>query len=163
MRRLIPALSLVAALAACQPATPKVDMAAEEQAIRAQVAAFNKALAAYDVAAIDSIYAPDAVLLPPNQERRMGTASVEQSFAGFEPLKATMVLTPVAITIAASGDLAVEEGSWVYTMPNADGSTFTDNGKYLEAWKKLNGKWLVQIDTWNSDNAPPAPAAPAKK
>lgn len=156
MRRLIPALSLVAALAACQPAAPKVDVAAEEQAIRAQVAAFNKALAAYDVAGIDSIYAPDAVLLPPNQERRVGTASVEQAFAGFEPLKATMVLTPAAITIAASGDLAVEEGSWVYTMPTPNGGMFKDNGKYLVAWKKVNGTWLVQIDTWNSDNAPPA-------
>jgi uncharacterized protein (TIGR02246 family) len=161
MRRLVPALSLLAMFAACQPAAPKVDAAAEEQAIRAQVAAFNKALASYDVAAIDSLYAPDAVLLPPNQERRTGTASVEQSFAGLEPLKATMVLTPVAITIAASGDLAVEEGSWVYTMPTPDGGTFKDNGKYLVAWKKADGKWRVQIDTWNSDNAPPAPAAPA--
>jgi uncharacterized protein (TIGR02246 family) len=163
MRRLVPALSLVAAFAACQPAAPKVDAAAEEQAIRAQVAAFNKALAAYDVAAIDSIYAPDAVLLPPNQERRTGTASIEQSFAGLEPLKATMVLTPTTIMIAAGGDMAAEEGTWVYSMPSPDGGTFKDNGKYLVAWKKTNGKWLVQMDSWNSDNAPPAAAAPAAK
>ena len=162
MPRLVPALSLLAAIAACQPAAPKVDFAAEEQAIRAQVAAFNTALAAYDVPAIDSIYAQDAVLLPPNQERRTGTASIEQSFAGLQPLKATMVLTPTSIMIAASGELAVEEGSWVYAMPTPDGGTFKDNGKYLVAWKKTNGKWLIQVDTWNSDNAPPAaPAAPA--
>ena len=37
MRRLATALSLTAALAACQPTAAKVDPAAEEQAIRTQV------------------------------------------------------------------------------------------------------------------------------
>jgi len=159
MRRLVPALLLLPILAACQPAAPKVDVAAEEQAIRAQVAAFNAAIAAYDTVAVAGIYAPDAVLLPPNQERRTGTASIEQSFAGLEPLKATMVLTPTSIMIAASGELAVEEGSWVFAMPTPDGGTFKDNGKYLVGWKKTNGAWLIQYDTWNSDNAPPTAAA----
>jgi len=156
MRRLVFALSLTIALAACQPTAPKVDPAAEEQAIRTQVAVFNAGVRAYDEAAIASVYAPDAVLLPPNQARLVGTAAIEQMFAGMEPLKATMVVTPVTIVISASGDLAVEEGTWTYSMPNADGTTFQDNGKYLVAWKKVNGTWLTQFDTWNSSNAPPS-------
>jgi len=156
MRRLAPALSLLAALAACQPAAPKVDVAAEEQAIRAQDAAFNAALAAYDDSAVVAIYAPDAVLLPPNQGRQTGTAFIEQMVAGLEPLKATFVVTPVNIVIAASGDLAVEEGSWKTSVPRPDGTAFEDHGKYLVAWKKINGTWLTQFDTWNSDNAPPS-------
>ena len=163
MRRLIPALSLAAALAACQPAAPKVDVAAEEAAIRAQVAAFNTAIQAYDTAGIGAVYAPDAVLLPPNQGRIVGTALIEGMFGGMQQLKAQMAVTPTAITVAASGDIAVEEGTWTWTMPNADGSTFNDNGKYLVAWKKVGGKWLVSQDIWNSDNAPPAAAAPAAK
>ena len=155
MRRLLPALPLLIALAACQPATPKVDMAAEEQAIRAQVAAFNAAVAAYNDSAVAAVYAPDAVILPPNQGRQTGTAAIEQMIAGLEPLKATFAVTPVGITIAASGDLAVEEGTWTMAVPNANGTTFHDNGKYLVVWKKINGTWLTQFDTWNSDNAPP--------
>ncbi len=159
-----PSLSLLAlaALAACQPAAPTVDVAAEEAAIRAQVAVFNAGLAAYDDSAIVSIYAPDAVLMPPNQERLTGTDAISQSFAGLEPLKAVLVVTPVAIAIAASGDVAVEEGTWTYSMPMPDGSTYNDNGKYLVAWKKVNGTWLVSHDIWNSSQAPPQAAAPAQ-
>jgi ketosteroid isomerase-like protein len=159
MRRLVPALSLVAILAACQPAAPKVDLAAEEAAIRAQVAGFNAAVAAYDDSAAVTIYAPDAVLMPPNQERQTGTVVLEQMIAGLEPLKATFAVTPIAIMVTASGDLALEEGTWKTSVPMADGTTYEDNGKYLVGWKKTNGTWLIQYDIWNSDNAPPAPAA----
>ena len=61
MRRLVPALTLIATLAACQPAAPKVDLAAEEAAIRAQVTPFNTAIAAYDEVGAAAIYAPDVV------------------------------------------------------------------------------------------------------
>lgn len=158
MRRLVPALSLVTVLVACQPAAPKVDLVAEEQAIRAQVTAFNAAIAAYDDSAVAGIYAPDAVLMPPNQGRQTGTVSLEQMIAGLEPLKATFVLTPVAIMVTASGDLALEEGTWKTSIPMADGTAFEDYGKYLVGWKKTNGTWLIQYDIWNSDNAPPTPA-----
>lgn len=155
MRRFAAALSL-AALAACQPAAPKVDVAAEEAAIRAQVAAFNAATAAYDDSAIAAVYTPDGVILPPNQGRASGTAAIRNQFAGLAQLKATLVITPVSILIASSGDLAVEEGTWTYSMPMPGGSAYNDNGKYLEVWKKVNGTWLIASDIWNSDNAPPA-------
>ena len=153
MRRLVPALIFAVALSACRPAAPKVDVAAEEAAIRAQVAAFNAAVAAYDDSAAAAIYAPDAVLLPPNQGRQTGTAYLEQMLAGLKPLKATFVVTPVTIVIAASGDLAVEEGTWTTSIPATNGASFQDNGKYLVAWRKVNGAWLTQFDTWNSSNA----------
>lgn len=156
MRRLATALSLTAALAACQPTAAKVDPAAEEQAIRTQVAVFNAGVRAYDEVAAASVYAPDAVFLPPNQGRQTGTEFLEQMLAGLEPLKATFVVTPVTIVIAASGDLAVEEGTWITSIPVAGGANFEDNGKYLVAWKKINGTWLTQFDTWNSSNAAPS-------
>jgi len=155
MRRLVASLLLFSALAACQPATPKVDVAAEEAAIRAQVAAFNAGVAAYDEAAVAAVYAPDAVILPPNQGRQTGTVFLEQMLAGLEPLKATFVVTPVTIMVAAAGDIAVDEGTWTTSLPNADGTTFQDDGKYLVVWRKVNGTWLTQFHTWNSSNAPP--------
>ena len=159
MRRLVPTLLLLPILAACQPAAPTVDAAAEELAIRAQVAAFNTAVAAYDSLAVGALYAQDAVLLPPNQERLVGTAGIRQFFAGLQQLNVSMAITPAVIVVAASGDIAMEEGTWALSMPLPDGSTFNDNGKYLVAWKKVDGTWLMERDIWNSDNAPPAPAA----
>ncbi len=155
MRRLA-VLSLLAVAAACQPAAPVVDPAAEEAAIIAQVNVFNAAAAAYDTVALVSVYTPDAILLAPNQERLQGTAEITQFFSGMQQVQAQMVLTPVAIEVAASGDMAVEEGTWASTIPMPNGGTYADNGKYLVGWKKVDGTWLIQIDAWNSDNAPPA-------
>ena len=158
MHRTARALPLVLFLAACQPAAPKVDVAAEEAAILAQVSAFNAGVAAYDGPAVAALYAPDAILLAPNQEKLQGTADITLFFQGLKQVQAQMVITPVAIEVAASGDLALEEGTWVTTVPLPDGGTFQDNGKYLVGWKKVNGTWLIQIDSWNSDNAPPSAA-----
>lgn len=161
MRRLAPALLLLPVLAACQPAAPMVDTAAAEQAIRAQVAAFNAAAAGSDTTAIGALYTPDAAVLPPNQEKLEGTANIVAFFAGMKQVGAAVTITPTAIVVASSGDMAMEEGTWTSSIPTPDGSTFTDNGKYLVAWKNVGGTWLMERDIWNSDNAPPAPA-PAK-
>jgi len=32
-----------------------------------------------------------------------------------------------------------------------------ETGKYIEVWRRINGKWLMVRDIWN-DDAPPAPA-----
>ncbi|MEZ4413267.1 MAG: SgcJ/EcaC family oxidoreductase [Gemmatimonadales bacterium] len=159
MRRHLASLFLLPLLAACQPAAPKVDTAAEEQAIRAQVTALNAALAAYDTQALSAVYAQDASLLPPNQERLDGPAAIQQFFAGMQQLNVKMVIEPVVVVVAASGDIAMEEGTWSVTMPMPNGSTFSDNGKYLAAWKKIDGTWLMERDIWNSDNAPPSSSA----
>lgn len=159
MRRIAPALFLLPVLAGCQPAAPKVDTAAAEQAIRAQVAAFNTAAAGNDSTAIGALYAPDAALLPPNQGRLEGTASIVAFFAGMKQAGVAVTISPTVIVVAASGDMAMEEGTWTSSVPAPDGSTFNDNGKYLVAWKNVGGTWLMERDIWNSDNAPPAPPA----
>jgi len=159
MRRLIASMVLLPALAACQPAAPKADAAAEEQAIRAQVAAYQAAVTAYDETAIGAVYAPDAGLLPANMPRLTGRAAIEQFFGVLEPAKVTLTLTPTSVVVGAAGDIAVEEGTWTWSNPNPDGTTVQDNGKYLVAWKKTGGTWLMQTNIWNSDNPPPAPPA----
>ncbi len=159
MRPIGSAVSLLVLVAACQPAAPKVDVAAEDAAIRAQVAAFQAGLAAYDEAAIGAVYAPDAALLPANMPRLAGRAAIEQFFGVLETGKAVLTTTPTAIAVAENGDLAVEEGTWTWSNPNPDGTTANDNGKYLVAWKKIDGTWLMQTDIWNSDNPPPGALA----
>jgi hypothetical protein len=35
-----------------------------------------------------------------------------------------------------------------------------DAGKYITVFQRKDGKWVIIRDTWNSDGAPAAPAAP---
>jgi len=156
MRRLLASLLLLPVLAACQPAAPTVDLVAEEEAILAQVVAFNAGIKAYDEAAILAVYAPDAVVFAPNQERMTESAQLSDYFSGMEQLGIQMAVTPLDVTVAASGEMAVEVGTWALSLPTPDGGVYNDNGKYMAMWTKVNGTWLMKYDIWNSDNAPPA-------
>jgi ketosteroid isomerase-like protein len=61
--------------------------------------------------------------------------------------------------VQVSGDLAYESGS--FSVTDAAGATVA-TGKYIGVFNKIDGKWLLVRDTWNTDApAAPAPAAEA--
>ena len=153
MRRI--ACSLMMLLAAACTAAPKpVDTAADEQAIRDLVTAWNGYIASQNDSAIAAIHAADAVIMPPNMPMLTGRDAIRQFWAGFWPAKPELKLIPRDVAVA--GDLAVESGIWSLSMiPGPDGIS-TDNGKYLVAWKRTAEGWKVIRDIYNSDN-PPAP------
>jgi hypothetical protein len=62
--------------------------------------------------------------------------------------------------IGASGDLGYTAGTYELTMNNAAGLPATEKGKYLTAWKKINGAWKV-IEDGGSPDAPPAVSSAA--
>lgn len=139
---------------ACQK---KADTAAEETAIRAQVAAWNAAIVAKNDSALAAIYADNATAMPPNEKAVSGTAGIRAAFAHMWPMNPSLVVTPTSIVVASSGDMATEAGTWAFS---ATTPAMTDNGKYLVHWHKMNGTWKMVDDIWNSDNpAAPAPAA----
>jgi uncharacterized protein (TIGR02246 family) len=155
LRRFAPSLLIL--LAAACTATPKpVDTAADEQAIRDIVTAWNGHIAAQNDSAVAAIYAADAVLMAPNAPAFTGRDAIRQFWAGFWPAKPDLKITPREIVIA--GDLAIESGIYSLSMiPGPDGVS-TDNGKYLVAWKRTAEGWKVTHDIYNSDNPPPPPA-----
>lgn len=157
----LPRLSVVAAVLALSgfACEKKADTAAEEKAIRDQVTAWNSAIAAKNDSIIGTIYADNATMYPPNEKAVTGTTAIRAFWAMMWPMNASLVITPTAVVVASSGDMATEAGTWTFsgTMPTGP---VTDNGKYLVHWHKLNGTWRVVDDIWNSDNpAVPAPAA----
>jgi ketosteroid isomerase-like protein len=151
--------SLAAALtlaAACAPAAPKVDLAAEETAIRARVTEWNGFLQAKNDSAITALYGDRGALMPANMPKITGAAAMRPFWGQLGTMNVDLKLTTVSVTVAQSGDLAVEEGTYTFDLPG----TPTDTGKYLVVWGKQDGKWMVAQDIWNSDMPPPAaPAA----
>ncbi len=132
----------------------KADTAAEETAIRAQDAAFNTAIAAKNDSLIGTMYADNATLMPPNEKSVSGTAAIRGYWAMLWPMNATLVITPTTITVAGSGDMATDAGSYTFSA-----GPMNDTGKYLVHWHKTGGAWKIVDDMWNSDN-PPMPMAP---
>jgi ketosteroid isomerase-like protein len=149
--------SLAAALllAACAPATPaapKVDVAAEEAAIRARVTEWNGFLQAKNDSAIAALYGTRGALMPANMPKLSGDA-IRPFWAQLWAMNVTLTITTVNVTVAESGDLALEEGSYTFAVPTMP----TDTGKYLVTWYKEGGKWMVAQDIWNSDLPPVVP------
>lgn len=156
-RHLFLALGLLAS--ACAPTSTSTDTAADDQAIRAAMETLNSAIAGQNDSLAASVYAEDAVMMPPGAPRVAGRANIRAFWATVWPLKATLTMTPAQIQVA--GEWASEEGTWTWTMPTPAGE-LRDHGKYLDVWRRVDGTWTITRDIWNSDQSP-AEAAVAVK
>ena len=150
------AAAMLFILAACAPASTSTDTAADEQAIRGRIDSWNQALSSQNDSLIAGIYAEDAVMMPPAMPRISGRANIRDFYAQNWAMKGSLTLTPAGIRV--SGDWAIVEGNWTWTMPSPQGE-IRDHGKYLETWRRTDTSWEVVQDIWNSDIAPPVPAA----
>ncbi len=128
---------------------------ADESADSAALKAIDEAwLAAYnsgDADALASLYAEDAILMPPGAPPAQGRAAIRDYFA-----EDTAALKAAGMTMhldaspsgGFSGDLGWASGN--YKATDSSGAV-VDTGKYLSVYAKKDGKWLYIRDTWNSD------------
>jgi ketosteroid isomerase-like protein len=153
------------AASACKPAenkTAKVDMAAEEQAIRAKETGWMEAYNKHDSIGLAGQYEDDASLAA------NGTALMTDS-TGRRAFLAGMAADPALkvdfasdrIIVAASGELASSRGH--YTMTYTDPVTKlpkTETGSYLTVYRKAaDGSWKA-IEDFTTPGPATAPATP---
>jgi ketosteroid isomerase-like protein len=157
--RLAMAVVALAALAGSAQAASKEE---DEAAIRAQTTTWVKAYNGGDAKTIASLYAEDALLLPPGAPGVKGRAAIlefaTKDIAGSKAAGAVFVVDPKT-DVGISGGMGWESGTYKVTIKGA----VVETGKFLSVSSKKGGKWLYIRDTWNADGSPaaPAPAAPA--
>jgi len=137
-------LTLVSLLAGCanQTATDPAGRRAVESAIRSYVEASNKG----DVAALASLYAEDAVLLPPDHEPIQGRAAIRAFWR--QGTDEGLEVTNLAVEV--SGNLGYLVGQ--YHLPATDEEP-ADSGKYVMCLKRQrDGSWKVTADIWNQSS-----------
>jgi uncharacterized protein (TIGR02246 family) len=110
---------------------------------------------------VAALYTADAHLMPPNGSAAVGREAIATALSAFFPMKPQLTLT--AETVDANGPLALERGNYklIFTPPGAKAPS-TDTGKYLVHWQRVDGKWMLADDIWNSD-LPAAPMGPPAK
>ena len=144
MKRIVIAIALLT-LAACATTTGDA-----ESNIRQNTSNFSTLVNRGDSAAIADLYSEDAMFMAPNAPATRGRANIRQAWAGMlGSLHPEVTLTTDSVT--QSGDLAVEVGRYQFGMTPAGGATTRDNGKYVVVWKRINGKWQIANDIFNSD------------
>ena len=133
---------------------------ADEAAIRAQTASWEKAYNGGDAKAVAAQYAEDALLLPPGAAGVSGRAAIRAFFtkdiAASAAVGAVFFIAPKT-DVGVSGDLGWESGTYKVTVKGA----VVETGKFLSVSRKKDGRWLYIRDTWNADAPPAPPNAPA--
>jgi uncharacterized protein (TIGR02246 family) len=125
--------------------------AADEEAIRSQVARWLELIKSKDSAAIAKMYTEDGALMPPNAPISKGQAAIQQTWAsmmsapGFE-----LTFAPEQIVLSGSADMALDRGTYKMTVAPS-GKAQVDTGKYVVVWRKVDGEWKAAADIINSD------------
>ena len=170
MKRTAALLAVTALAVACQKAETAdqagARMQAESDSAKAQIeqsmAAFARYAGASQADSLATLYADDAVLMPPNMSAVTGRAAIRDAYAGMLQAGAPTLHFNV-LSVVANGPLAVERGTYHMTTPASAGQPASaDSGKYLARWQRADGQWKMVEDIWNSD-APAAPPAPARR
>jgi ketosteroid isomerase-like protein len=130
-------------------ATAAAPAATAEQQIRAQRAAFNRAIAKGDLKAIAAVLADNAQIVTGADSLvfsgRAGELKLwREDLAA--PSRGIYVRTPNRIELSPVAPMAMETGHWrgVDTKSAKDWSS----GDYVAKWRRITGKWLIESETY---------------
>lgn len=129
------------------------DHTADVQRITAEDAAWVKAAQTHSADAWMAFYAPDAVVLPPN-DKTMDSAPAIRAYIGeLLGLKDLVIdWKPVKVSVSDAGDMAWLYGTYSLQAKDPTGLPMSDSGKVAEIWRKqTDGSWKCVLDTWSSD------------
>jgi uncharacterized protein (TIGR02246 family) len=130
---------------------PGVDVAAEEEAVRATSARWLELSRQRDASGVAGLFAEDGAVYwedrPPTSGPDAIEAFMSRQFA--ENPGGEVDFGPDRIDVAASGDLAVEQGAY---------DDLNDTGRYITVYRKIGSDWKVAADM--SLNTSPDGGAP---
>ena len=123
--------------------------AAEIEAVRA----FNMG----DIDGVMAVYPEDAIWLPPNAPIAKGAEAIRELASQLAALPGfAFNVDPHTVEVTRAGDLAYLIGDYDITVNDPDGSPVTENGKFVEVWRKhSDGTWNHVLAIWNSNEPPP--------
>jgi len=149
----------IVAFAGCaglgKPAGPPVDEAAIAAAVDSFIAAHNAAIAARDTDGVVALYTDDASVLPAGGPRVDGAEAIRGLWRSSLSLPGMgMTLASHRKIVSERGDMVADVGTYDFHMLGSRGDTLRDVGKYVTVMQKVDGRWKMVVDTWNSDPPP---------
>jgi uncharacterized protein (TIGR02246 family) len=145
------------ATSAAAPATPRVG---EKDSVRREIEASNArfvdAMNRGDTVGMYADFARDAVLMMNGSPALRGRVAITQTLNRMMT-QATLKDPKFHIDdVILGGDLAIETGSYDWTVVPKQGKPVPDKGKYVVVWQRqADGSLKIIRDISNSDSAPP--------
>jgi uncharacterized protein (TIGR02246 family) len=106
----------------------------------------SDAFARHDASAAAEVYTADARLFPPGKDSIIGRKAIEEFWKGaFDGGYVALKLETTEVR--SGGDLAFEVGK--FKLIHTD-STLSESGEYCVVWTRVNNKWKLHRDIWNT-------------
>ena len=136
-----------------EPVDTSADVAAINELITREIAMFSSG----DLTQVSAIFAPDVVVMPPNEPAIQGRDALESWANGIHE-QFTVEGRYANSDVSVSGDLAVHRFTGELSMTSkAGGEAMSETIKGLHVLRRqADGSWLITQDVWNADQPPPA-------
>ena len=124
--------------------------------LRAQIDANNVAWAAAanrgDAAAVAAMYTENATMLPPGMERQIGRAAIQKTVAaiGGSGVK-NFALASIDVQQVGPDTAHGKSRRFSLDAPGPKRGPSTSKAKYVVVWSMVGGKWLLDVDIWNTN------------
>lgn len=112
--------------------------------------AFEEAVRKGDVDRLAHLYTTDAMALPPDGPVVKGRDAIKELWGGVIRDMALRDVKLQTLDLEISGDTACEVGEARLTLEPPSSEPTTVTVKYVVAWKKAAGRWLLHRDIWNT-------------
>lgn len=109
----------------------------------------NAAIARHDTAGIGAILAPHLIVVSSNSAQSIGRQAMLDRFAQQFASRADVTYrrTPRDVRVFAAWGMASEAGEWTGSWTDPDGK-LSLGGRYFAKWRKLDGSWRVESETY---------------
>ena len=108
---------------------------------------FVKRFEGNDLEGVVALYAPDALLNPPDATEAIGTEAIRKAWGGLMNAFTVKKLTIAGAVHEIHGDTAFGWGKFAMTLiPKGGGETVGMEGRFTDVSKRINGTWLYIFD-----------------
>ncbi|MCJ2179750.1 DUF4440 domain-containing protein [Novosphingobium album (ex Hu et al. 2023)] len=120
-----------------------------ELIIRTRRAAFNRAIADGDIAAIAQVLGRDVVMVTGSDSAVVSGRNAQlkvwkREFAS--PARAIYTRTPVRVTVSRVEPVALEQGHWQGVEARSGKSLAA--GDYVAKWREVLGEWVIVAEVY---------------
>ena len=130
-------------------------MNADEQAVAAALADYEKALNASNTGAVMKLYAPDGVFMPQHFPSSIGAEAVRKAYDGVFAAITLTVKFNIAEVKQVSPDWAFARTNSAGTVKiNATGESSPEANQELFVFQKIAGSWKIARYCFSTTNPP---------
>ena len=122
----------------------------EADEVRAVSARWLEVVGTRDATRVAAFYAVDGTFLAPNAPLAHGREAIGAVWSQLlSAPNLALQWAPASVEVARASDMACEIGTYELAMDGPAGR-IEDDGKYVVVWRKVDGRWQVAADIFNS-------------